>query len=102
MSAMRKPDSAASPDQPILVDVRTLSKLLGRSTQSISRDDKQGKIPRPIRLSSSVRWDLDEIREWVAAKCPSREVWEKRSGKSEAQPSTHAVDCEANDSNGGA
>ncbi len=84
MSAIRKPNSAANPDQPLLVDIKVVAKLLGRSPQSISRADKQGKLPRALMLGSSKRWDLGEIAQWVAAKCPSREIWETRSDKSEA------------------
>ncbi len=93
MSAIRKPNSTTSPDRPILVDVTMLAQLLGRSPQSLSRDDKRGKLPRALKLGSSKRWDLAEIEQWVSAKCPPREVWESRSDKSAAstdQPPDHA------------
>ncbi len=77
MSALN-PNPTSSPDQPLLVDVKTVAKLLGRSPQSVSRQDKEGKLPRPIRLGSSVRWDFSELKEWVSAGCPSRQDWEAR------------------------
>ncbi len=107
MSAISKPESPNNPDRPLLVDIKVVAKLLGRSQQSIARDDKQGKLPRALRLGSSKRWDLGEIQQWVAAKCPPRDVWQTRSDKSEAlsdQPSTRTVDRRetTDDSDGGA
>ena len=71
-----KPNSTASPNQPLLVDIKMVAKLLGRSEQSICRDDERGRIPRPVMLGGSKRWSLKDLRRWVAAGCPSREVWE--------------------------
>ncbi len=76
MSAIKP--NATGPDQPLLVDLKTVARLLGRSEQSISRDDEQGRIPRPIRLGGSKRWDLKDLRRWVRAGCPSRDAWEAR------------------------
>jgi predicted DNA-binding transcriptional regulator AlpA len=38
-----------------------------------------GRCPAAIRLSRGcVRWRADELREWIAAGCPSRREWEAR------------------------
>jgi len=79
----------AATRKPILIDVQTLAQLLGRSPQSICRDDHRGRLPKPIRLGSSKRWDLAEIEEWVRCKCPSRESWEARQRR-EAPANTGA------------
>jgi predicted DNA-binding transcriptional regulator AlpA len=38
--------------------------------------DATGKIPRAIRIGHKVFWRPEELREWVAAGCPERAVWE--------------------------
>ncbi len=46
-----------------------------------------GKTPLPVRLGRRLLWSAQELRDWTAAGCPSREKWEiiKRSklGKTE-------------------
>ena len=64
--------------QPLLVDIKTVAKLLGRCARSVQSDDAAGRIPRPINLNGSKRWRLKELRQWVRSGCPSREAWEAR------------------------
>lgn len=78
------PNSTASPDQPLLIDIKKVARLLGRSEESIVRDDRNGRLPRPLMLGGSKRWDLGEIQQWVQAKCPSRDLWESRPDKNMA------------------
>src|ERR1700677_1579306 len=70
--------TAASDVAPLLLDIRGLAKLLSRSVGSLWRDDAAGRLPRAVRIGSSKRWRLDEIRDWVSAGCPSRADWEAR------------------------
>lgn len=37
-----------------------------------------GRLPRPVRFGRAVRWSVDELRDWLAAGAPSRDVWEQR------------------------
>jgi predicted DNA-binding transcriptional regulator AlpA len=62
--------------EPILIDAKELGRLLGRSRASVDRDDAAGRIPRPLRIGGSRRWRLAEIRVWVDAGMPTRDVWE--------------------------
>jgi predicted DNA-binding transcriptional regulator AlpA len=73
-------DSASKPMhfQPILIDVKAVANLLGRSVASVQRDDNAGRIPRPIMIGRSKRWRCKELRAWVRLGCPIREVWEAR------------------------
>lgn len=73
-----KPGENSGGSQPLLIDSRAVSKLLGRSVASIRRDDEAGRIPRPIAIGRSTRWVLKEIRNWVRAGCPPRDQWEAR------------------------
>jgi hypothetical protein len=38
--------------------------------------DATGKIPRAIRIGHKVFWRPEELKAWVAAGCPERDVWE--------------------------
>jgi predicted DNA-binding transcriptional regulator AlpA len=38
--------------------------------------DAAGKIPRAIRIGRSTYWRPEELKAWVAAGCPERQVWE--------------------------
>jgi predicted DNA-binding transcriptional regulator AlpA len=62
----------------LLIDVRALARMLGRSISSIFRDDKAGRIPRPLGIGGSKRWRRKEILLWVNSGCPDRSAWEAR------------------------
>jgi hypothetical protein len=36
-----------------------------------------GLVPMPIRLIDAPRWDVNELKNWIQNRCPSREVWER-------------------------
>jgi len=36
-----------------------------------------GRLPQPVRFGRAVRWSVDELRDWLAAGAPSRDVWEQ-------------------------
>ena len=55
------PDSA-------LVDVKTVSAVLGRSPSSIWRDARLGKLPAPLKTGPAcTRWKVGGIRAHLAA-----------------------------------
>jgi predicted DNA-binding transcriptional regulator AlpA len=81
--------SGTDSNSPLLVDLKSVAMLLGRSTRSITRDDHEGRLPRPIMLGGSKRWRLKELRQWVRAGCPSREVWESCRNKGAESSLTH-------------
>jgi predicted DNA-binding transcriptional regulator AlpA len=60
-----------------LVDARGLSEILSRSLASLARDDAAGRLPRAVRIGRSKKWRVAEIRDWIKAGCPARDVWEK-------------------------
>lgn len=61
-----------------LLDVRQLATRLRLSPRQIWKLNSSGKIPAPVRIARSVRWDADTIASWVRAGCPSRDVFEAR------------------------
>jgi excisionase family DNA binding protein len=58
-------------DRGLLIDVNQVAKLLNVSTRHVYRLEDCGQLPRAIRIGAAVRWPYREIKEWVAAGCPS-------------------------------
>lgn len=67
-------------DTGLLIDVKTMAKLLNVSAHMIYRLADRQAAPRPVRLGSLVRWRLVEVIEWVDSGCPSKWQW-PRHGK---------------------
>jgi excisionase family DNA binding protein len=59
-----------STDQTALLTVRELALLLHCSPRTCYRLADAGRMPRPRRLGSLVRWSRAEIDEWLTAGCP--------------------------------
>ncbi len=60
---------------PLVVSAKDLAALLGASERHIRRMDAAGQLPAPLSLGRLRRWSLQEIRDWLAAGCPSRHDW---------------------------
>ena len=50
--------------------------LLGISERHLWTLHSSGRLPRPVKLGRSVRWNRRELQEWLDAGCPSRDRWE--------------------------
>jgi prophage regulatory protein len=59
-----------------LLSAKELGKVLSLSKRQVFRLNSAGKIPAPIRIGGSVRWNSAEILTWIAAGCPDRDNWE--------------------------
>lgn len=59
-----------------LLTVRELAARLGISTRQAWKLLAAGRLPAPLRLGRSVRWRAATVDRWIAAGCPSREVFE--------------------------
>ena len=71
MTATEPKPKSDTPPVPLLIDIHTLSALLGRSVASLERDQAAGRLPAPVRLGGSKRWRRADIESWVAAGCPT-------------------------------
>ncbi|MDC0307984.1 helix-turn-helix domain-containing protein [Planctomycetaceae bacterium] len=60
----------------LLLPASEAARLLGISKRHLHTLNVSGRLPRPIRLGRSVRWNADELRAWIAAGCPERSRWE--------------------------
>jgi predicted DNA-binding transcriptional regulator AlpA len=50
--------------------------MLGVSLRQVWRLNAAGKLPKPIRLGGSVRWNRVEVTAWFEAGCPARRAWD--------------------------
>jgi predicted DNA-binding transcriptional regulator AlpA len=62
--------------QALAVCARELAEMLNVSLRQVWRLNSAGKLPKPIRLGGSVRWNRQEITDWFGAGCPDRQTWE--------------------------
>lgn len=53
-----------------LLDVKELAALLRLSCRQIWKLNAAGRIPAPVRIARSVRWEKRQIEAWVRAGCP--------------------------------
>lgn len=53
------------------------AQLLGISKRHLHTLNVSGRLPRPIHLGRSVRWNASELRAWIDAGCPERSRWEE-------------------------
>jgi len=60
---------------PLLLTAREAAAVCGRALRTWRSWDASGRIPGPIRIGRSTFWRLDELRAWVDAGCPPRDVW---------------------------
>lgn len=76
------PNDRSSKDQKhagaLLVTAKQASLMCGKSLRTWRTWDAAGWIPRPVRIGRSTLWRADELRDWVAARCPRRAEWEAR------------------------
>lgn len=62
--------------QQLLVTAKQAARLCGKSLRTWWAWESAGLIPRPVRIMRSTLWRIEEIQEWVKAKCPRRDEWE--------------------------
>ena len=62
---------------PFAVDTKEAARLCSVSERHfIKLNDEDLLGPKPVRLGTCVRWNVDELRAWLKAGCPHRERWE--------------------------
>jgi predicted DNA-binding transcriptional regulator AlpA len=63
-----------------LWNAKTFGLRLSLSKRQIFRLNSCAKIPAPIRIGGAVRWDSQEVSDWLAAGAPDRKTWEQMKG----------------------
>lgn len=61
--------------EPLAVDTDGAGRLVNASGRSWRRWHSAGLVPVPVRIGGSIRWDVSELRAWIAAGCPTRARW---------------------------
>ena len=54
----------------LLIPADRVAELLGLSKRTLWRLLSAGKLPKPVRLGSVVRWKRDELEAWIGSGCP--------------------------------
>ena len=62
------------PDRKWLVSAASVSWCFDADERTIRRWSRDGRMPPPVKIGKSVRWDADVIREWIKQGCPT---WEE-------------------------
>jgi predicted DNA-binding transcriptional regulator AlpA len=62
--------------EPLLLSVTDTAKALGISSRMLQKLNSSGQLPTPIRLGRRTLWAADELKNWCASGCVSRERWE--------------------------
>lgn len=74
----RKTTDGVSGGSPLAISARELAEMLDVSLRQIWRLNASGKLPKPVRIGGSVRWNRQEVVDWFEAGCPDRRTWEAR------------------------
>ncbi|AQT70097.1 putative transcriptional regulator [Anaerohalosphaera lusitana] len=59
-----------------LINAKQLGELLSLSRRQVFRLNSSGKIPAPLRIGGSVRWNSEEVHAWIDNGAPARQQWE--------------------------
>lgn len=70
--------------EPLAVDAAELAIMLRVSLRTIRTHDTLGKLPRAVRFGRCKRWDVGEIKSWIAVGAPDRSAWEARKALNRA------------------
>lgn len=62
---------SAAPSGPLLITVEEFAELMQLSVRTIWRLNSSGQVPKPVRIGGTVRWRLEEVRNWIAEGCPA-------------------------------
>lgn len=60
--------------QKLLLTRKEVAELLNCSDRHVARLEKDGLIPKPVRLRSRVLFSREKIQRWVEEDCPSLAV----------------------------
>ena len=68
--------SHATDSERLALPAADVAKLLGISERHLWSLNSSGRLPKPVRFGRSVRWNVEELRAWLAAGAPERSRWE--------------------------
>ena len=65
-------ESIRESHEPALIPALEFARLMQVSTRTLWRLRSAGQLPEPVRLGGTVRWRVDEIKNWIEDGCPPR------------------------------
>lgn len=80
-TAGNRPHGGHTPQLPVLLTVDDVAALLRCSPRTVHRLTERGRIPRPCRLGSLLRWPRVQVEAWVDQGCPDC----RRSGRQDSR-----------------
>jgi excisionase family DNA binding protein len=57
----------------LLIPADQLAALIQVSTRTLWRLLSAGRLPKPVRIGGSVRWRMDQVKQWIESGCPPQE-----------------------------
>lgn len=63
-----------------LLSAKMLAKMLALSPRTIWRLRSAGKLPEPVKVGGSIRFEQGIIEKWVKMGCPDRKEFEQFEG----------------------
>ena len=67
--------------EPMFITVKELSILLAKSVSSLYEMRARGTLLDPVKLDGSTRWNIHEVKLWIADGCPPAHVWRERKAE---------------------
>ena len=67
--------------EPLLMTADQVAALLQISARTVWRLRSSGKLPRPVEVGGSVRWNCEQMRKWIAEGCPVEQSRNNGKGK---------------------
>ena len=62
----------------LAVPAAEVAKILGISVRHVWALLADGRLPKPVRLGRAVRWNVDELRDWLSAGAPDTQTWDEQ------------------------
>jgi excisionase family DNA binding protein len=69
----------------LLITAGDVAQLLKISTRTVWRMCSAGAVPQPVRFGGTVRWRLEEFKQWIAEGCLPPHSRENESQKNDLE-----------------
>ena len=60
-----------------LLSAKALGRMLSLSARTIWRLRSSGKLPAPVKVGGSIRFERGTIEKWISMGCPDRKEFEQ-------------------------
>jgi predicted DNA-binding transcriptional regulator AlpA len=67
--------------EPLLITADQVAALLQVSARTVWRLRSAGKLPKPVEVGGSVRWNSEQMRKWIVEGCPVEQPRQNGRGR---------------------